>query len=146
MIDLVPAGAVHGEVLAAMHRVCFVQPWSAGSMAATLAMPGAAGLIAVAEGSGPAGLVLWRSAAGEAEILTLAVLPGRRRAGLGRRLLDAALAGAAEAGAAAMFLEAAADNAAALALYQGAGFAEIGRRRGYYGSVDAIAMRRDISG
>ncbi|HSV28742.1 MAG TPA: GNAT family N-acetyltransferase [Candidatus Omnitrophota bacterium] len=151
-VDLIPAALVHAELLAGMHKVCFAEPWSAASMTEILAMPGAAGLIAVAEGSltpslggpGPAGLVLWRSAAGEAEILTIAVLPPWRRAGLGGRLLDAALAGAARDGAEAMFLEAAAGNRAALALYEGRGFAAVGRRRGYYGDDDAVVMRREL--
>jgi len=146
MIDLVPAALVHAELLASMHRICFAVPWSARAMGEVLAMPGAAGLIAVEGGAGgPAGLVLWRSAGGEAEILTLAVLPPWRRHALGGRLLAAALANAAEAGAAAMFLEAAADNAAALALYQGAGFTVVGRRPGYYNGVDAVTMRRDLA-
>ena len=151
-VELMPAGLVHAELLAAMHRICFAEPWGPDSMAASLEMPGAAGLIAVEGeslapslgGAGPAGLVLWRCAAGEAEILTLAVLPPWRRSGLGRRLMEAALAEAAAAGAETMFLEVAADNAAALALYQRLGFSRIGRRKGYYHGTDALTMRRDL--
>jgi len=121
-------------------------------MAALLAMPGAAGLIAVDGGSlvpatrapGPAGFVLWRAAAGEAEILTIAVLPPWRRAGLGGRLLDAALEASARDGAEAMFLEAASDNVAALALYEKRGFSRVGLRKAYYGDKDAVVMRRDL--
>jgi ribosomal-protein-alanine N-acetyltransferase len=151
-LDLVPAALVHAELLAAMHGICFAEPWSAGSLASSLEMPGAAGLIAVAGAtltpslgdSGPAGFVLWRAAAGEAEILTIAVLPPWRRHRLGRRLLDAALAGARHHGAQAMFLEVAAGNEAALALYGGAGFARVGVRKGYYSGVDALTMRLDM--
>lgn len=121
-------------------------------MAALLAMPGAQGLIAVDGASlipavappGPAGFVLWRAAAGEAEILTIAVLPPWRRAGLGATLLEAALAASAAAGAEAMFLEAAADNVAALALYEKRGFSRVGLRKAYYGDKDAVVMRRDL--
>jgi len=148
-IELLPAALAHAELLAAMHRICFAEPWSAQSIAASLAMPGVAGLIAVegdtmapsAGGSGPAGLLLWRMTAGEAEILTVAVLPPWRRHGLGRRLMEAALAAAAEAGAEAMFLEVAADNTAAESLYRGLGFAPVGRRKGYYNGHDALTMR-----
>lgn len=147
--DLLPAALVHAELLAGMHRICFAAPWSPGSIAELLAMPGTAGLIAVAGDSlapscgpdGPAGLVLWRTVLDEAEILTLAVLPPWRRHGLGRRLLDAATAAARNGGAAALFLEAASSNRAALALYRAAGFAEIGLRKGYYGDGDAVTMR-----
>ena len=47
------------------------------------------------------------------------------------------------------FLEVAADNAAAQALYARAGFAESGRRRGYYrrpdgSGLDALVMQRAL--
>jgi ribosomal-protein-alanine N-acetyltransferase len=48
--------------------------------------------------------------------------------------------------AAVMFLEVAAGNVAALALYRAAGFAEVGRRVRYYADgSDALVMRRDLS-
>lgn len=152
MTELLPVALVHAELLAGMHKICFADAWNADAMAAVLAMPGAQGLLAVDGGSlapalappGPAGFVLWRAAAGEAEILTIAVLPPWRRGGLGGRLLDVALAAAAAAGAEAMFLEAAADNTAALALYEKRGFARVGLRKAYYGDKDAVVMRRDL--
>lgn len=151
-IELVPAALVHAELLAGMHKICFADPWGPESMAASLAMPGAAGMIAVDGHSlepalkppGPAGFVLWRAIAGEAEILTIAVLPPWRRSGLGGRLLDAALAASHAAGAEAMFLEAAADNIAALALYEKREFRRVGMRKGYYAGKDAVVMRRDL--
>lgn len=152
MTELLAASLAHAELMAAMHRICFADAWGAESMASLLAMPGAAGLVAVDGGSlvpalappGPAGFVLWRAAAGEAEILTIAVLPPWRRGGLGDRLLDAALAAARTAGAEAMFLEAASDNIAALALYEKRGFVRVGLRKAYYGDKDAVVMRRDL--
>ncbi|MGE5514219.1 MAG: GNAT family N-acetyltransferase [Bacteroidota bacterium] len=152
MIELLPAALVHAELLAGMHRICFTDVWDADAMASLLTMPGAQGLIAVDGGSlvpaaqppGPAGFVLWRAAAGEAEILTIAVLPPWRRAGVGHRLLDAALDAAAQAGAEAMFLEAAADNTAALGLYEKRGFQRVGLRRAYYGDKDAVVMKLDL--
>lgn len=151
-IDLIPAALVHAELLAGMHRICFADAWGAESMAATLSMPGSAGLVAVDGGSlapalrppGPAGFVLWRAIAGEAEILTIAVLPPWRRMKLGGRLLESALCASASAGAEAMFLEAAADNIAALALYEKRGFVRVGCRKGYYAGKDAVVMRRDL--
>jgi ribosomal-protein-alanine N-acetyltransferase len=44
-----------------------------------------------------------------------------------------------------MFLEVAADNKAANALYAGAGFVQVGERRGYYpDGGDALVLRLDI--
>ncbi|CAA7614058.1 Acetyltransferase [Candidatus Terasakiella magnetica] len=147
-IELVPAAQVHAELLAGMHAICFAAPWNARAMLDLLGMPGTQGAIAVAGGSlkpnltppGPAGLVLWRQAADEAEILTLAVLPPWRRQKLGGRLLRFAMDCVQAGGAGIMFLEAAADNTAALALYEGHGFNRVGLRKGYYGCVDGVTM------
>jgi ribosomal-protein-alanine N-acetyltransferase len=89
--------------------------------------------------------VLARVAAGEAEILTLAVVPGARRRGLGAALMQAALARAAEAGAREMFLEVAEGNEAARRLYGALGFAGVGRRPRYYSDGrDALVLRRSL--
>lgn len=152
MIQLLPATLAHTELLAGMHRICFADAWDSAAMAALLGMPGSGGLLAVdgdslapaAAPPGPAGLVLWRAVAGEAEILTIAVLPPWRRGGLGGRLLDAALSAAHAAGAEMMFLEVAADNSAGLALYEKRGFSRVGLRKAYYGDKDAVVMRRDL--
>jgi [ribosomal protein S18]-alanine N-acetyltransferase len=66
------------------------------------------------------------------ELDTMAVDPGARRRGVGTALLERVLAWAAENGARRMGLEVRASNAAALMLYRRKGFAEEGRRRGYY--------------
>ncbi|MGE5504770.1 MAG: GNAT family N-acetyltransferase [Actinomycetota bacterium] len=151
-VELIPAAMVHAELLAGMHRICFAKPWDTAAMVGLLDMPGSDGRIAVAGGrmapsgggEGPAGLVLWRVVADEAEILTLAVLPPWRRTGLGRTLMRAAMDQARQAGAAVMFLEVASGNDAALALYQGLGFQRMGVRRGYYDGADALTMRADL--
>jgi ribosomal-protein-alanine N-acetyltransferase len=94
----------------------------------------------------PPGFLLARVAADECEILTLAVLPETRRRGIAARLLERALCEARRQGATACFLEVAADNAPALALYRRAGFAECGRRKAYYGgTTDALLMRLSLN-
>jgi ribosomal protein S18 acetylase RimI-like enzyme len=76
--------------------------------------------------------------------MTVGVVPAARRAGIGRRLLDVLLVEAVRRGAREAFLEVRADNDAARAMYRGAGFDEIGIRRGYYagGKVDAVTMHK----
>jgi ribosomal-protein-alanine N-acetyltransferase len=128
--------------LAALHALAFppAEAWSAEAMALMLEMPGSFGLWLPG-----AGLVLARVAVDEAEILTIAVVPAARRRGLGAALLAAALAGAGLRGAASMFLEVAAENTPALALYAALGFFRVGQRRHYYGQGrDALVMRRGI--
>lgn len=130
-----------------LHAAAFAgaeRPWSAAEIAALAAGSGAFFLLT------PQALLLGRIAADEAELLTLAVHPDARRKGLGRRLLREFEARAAAAGAVTAFLEVAADNAAARALYAAAGWDEAGRRRGYYRrpgarAVDAVVLRRQLT-
>jgi len=141
-------GSEAAGLMAVLHGVAFPpgQAWSEAAIAAMLRMPGAFGLMA-AEAEQPLGFALGRCIAGEAEVLTLAVLPAMRRRGLGRALLDALAAEASRRGAAALFLEVSAGNAAAQALYAGAGAVEVGRRRRYYSDgSDALVMRLPLPG
>lgn len=132
--------------LAALHAECFrnPRPWSASELADLVDSQGTQLL------TEPGGFLVGRAVAGEAEVLTLAVAPARRRHGIAGRLLRAFLTSALGEGAETVFLEVAADNAAALALYRKHGFAEAGRRRGYYrdqpgAAVDALVLRRGLS-
>ncbi len=133
------AGPFDPPAMAAIHAAAFPagEAWSATIFAGHLSMPGVFGFL-TEEG----GLILARAAADEAEILTLAVVPEARRAGVGRALLERARSAAAAAGAEAMFLEVSAGNLAARGLYDAAGFETVGRRRRYYpDGSDALVMR-----
>nr|WP_246503859.1 GNAT family N-acetyltransferase [Plastoroseomonas arctica] len=140
--------AAESAVLAAIHAEAFDPPerWGAAALALMLEAEGGLGVLALSGappfGEEPLGFVLARVAAGEAEILTLAVRPGTRRAGVGRALLAAARGAVGMRGAAALFLEVAEGNHAARELYRTAGAVEVGRRRGYYaGGADALVLR-----
>lgn len=136
------AAEADAPALAALHAAAFPpdQAWSADTIALLLALPGAFGLWR--EG---AGLVLARMAGDEAEILTFGVVPEARRRGHGGALLREAIGAARAKGAGAMFLEVAAGNAPALALYAREGFAEVGRRRRYYSDgADALVLKREV--
>ncbi|MBD3678656.1 MAG: ribosomal protein S18-alanine N-acetyltransferase [Rhodobacteraceae bacterium] len=131
--------------LAQLHAAAFEfpRPWSAAEFASLL---DGAGTFLVTE---PGGFALGRAIAGEAELLTIAVDPGARRQGLGARLMQTFESEARTRGAETAFLEVAATNAPAIALYHRAGFAETGRRRGYYRlpdgkPVDACLFSKQI--
>jgi ribosomal-protein-alanine N-acetyltransferase len=80
-----------------------------------------------------------------ADLQRVAVLPSRRRLGIGRELLDRVLDEAAARSCVRVLLEVAADNAPAIALYEADGFREIDRRPRYYGGdVDAVIMQRHV--
>ena len=131
--------------LAALHAEAmeFPRPWDRQAFQGFLDFPGT---ILVA---GPDGFALGRVVADEAELLTVAVRPGARRRGIAARCLAEFHGRAADKGATRAFLEVAATNAGARALYSGAGYAEDGRRRAYYAlpdgtSVDAILMSKTL--
>lgn len=133
--------------LARVHQECFTtpRPWNAAEFTALLASPG------VFLVTRPGGFALGRVIAPEAELLTIAVAPTARRQGTGAALMADFTAQARRRGAEESFLEVAADNTAALALYARAGFVQAGGRKGYYSrpdgsAIDAIVMRAVLSG
>lgn len=135
------------DALAALHAGCFdgaPRPWTAAEFAGLIDAPET-----VLVGDAATGFALGRIAGPEAELLTLAVRPERRRRGIGRRLVAAFEVAAARRGAEEAFLEVAETNAAARALYAAAGYTEVGRRPGYYrergrAPVAAIVLRKPI--
>jgi len=149
-LNIQTCGLEAAAVLAALHAEAFAgqtqELWSEQSLRELLAMPGALALLAL-QGQQPVGFILLRLAADEAEIITLAVQPQVRRQGVARRLLTVGLAKVTGRGAQQCFLEVAESNMAARGLYASAGFAEVGRRPGYYRDAagaprDAILMRK----
>ncbi|QBQ39618.1 ribosomal-protein-alanine N-acetyltransferase [Pseudoduganella plicata] len=82
----------------------------------------------------------------EAHLLNVAVASAWQGQGLGRFLLNQSVACARGLGMASMLLEVRPSNERALRIYRRYGFAEIGRRKGYYPAAngareDAIVMR-----
>jgi ribosomal-protein-alanine N-acetyltransferase len=147
-LDRADLGDVAG--MAAVHASSFDAPWAPDEIATLLTGPGGFGLVVrEADADAVAGFILARAVAGEAEVLTLAVDPARRRLGIGEALVEAAAIAAAAAGAQSLFLEVASDNQAALALYRAAGFGQVGQRPAYYrrgaGAIDALVLRRDLN-
>lgn len=86
----------------------------------------------------------------ELHLLNLCVRRGCQRSGLGRRLLRYAIVNARSQAARSVVLEVRESNAGAIQLYRGEGFAEVGRRKGYYpagnGREDAIVMTLSFEG
>jgi ribosomal-protein-alanine N-acetyltransferase len=120
--------------------------WSEQAVAAELALVGETRWVQVAEVEGRVvGYVDLMVAGDTADLTRVVVAPQRRRSGLGRRLVEAALAEAAALGCHQVLLEVAADNAAALATYVRCGFVEVSRRPRYYaGVVDALVLARPL--
>lgn len=83
-----------------------------------------------------------------ADVMTIAVAPSAQGRGLGRRLLDEleTRARAAGAGGIRHARGAGADNAAAIGLYDRAGYTVVSTRRRYYqpGDIDALVMQDPV--
>jgi len=122
--------------MARLHGRCFTtpRPWSAAEIAQILANKHSFALTA------PHGFLLGQAVAGEAELLTIAVDPKQRRQGVGRALVADFCAIARQKGAQTAFLEVAANNTPAIALYQAAGFTQSGLRRAYYHNTDGTTI------
>lgn len=77
-------------------------------------------------------------------IVTIDVVPARRKQGVGRKLMNALIDACRAEGALSMRLEVAVDNDGALEFYRLLGFTERGRIRGFYmGKLDALRMEKD---
>lgn len=128
------------EELAALHAAGFPPGarWSVPAIIGSLVERGA---FDVQE---PGGFAIGRVAADEAELLTLVVAPFLRRTGIATRLLAAFDAEARARGAVVAFLEVAETNSAACALYARLGWRPAGRRRGYYGDIDALILCKTL--
>ncbi len=122
--------------LAALHSsaISMPRPWSADEIAGLLTSPGCF-LI-----DDPQGFALGRAVADEAELLTIVTAPEARRQGIARRLLAGFEAEAKARNAAIAFLEVAANNDAAIALYTAALYGQTGLRRGYYRSHEGLPV------
>ena len=144
-IKIVPMNADHLESLERLERICFSRPWSRKMLAEELENQCAAFLVAedAVTGNvlGYAGLLV---AADEGYITNVAVDPSRRRQGVAAQLLRVFDNFAKGNRLAFLTLEVRPSNAAAIALYRGFGFREVGRRRNYYDlpKEDALILTR----
>jgi ribosomal-protein-alanine N-acetyltransferase len=136
----------------ALHGQRFARGWNDGEFVSLLLQPSTFGFVARQTNAllfkpQLAGFVIAREAAGEAEILTISVQEKLGRAGLGWRLMQAAMREARSRGGQSMFLEVDDGNLAALGLYRKLGFEEAARRPAYYTDAEgrrsaALVMKR----
>jgi ribosomal-protein-alanine N-acetyltransferase len=145
---IAPLGSEHASTLACIHESAFVRPWSALEFERLLAERHVLGDgLFLGRNPQPAGFVLSRAVADEAEILSMAMGPEARGRGHGTALLGHHLDELVRAGARTLHLEVEETNAPALAVYRRLGFQEVGRRVGYYAKADgsratAVTMSR----
>ncbi len=156
MMDL--SGTAGAEICSKIHKAAFApldeDGWSAAAIGELMASSGVHLLMAhlvLGEDDVPVGFALYRSIAGEAELITLATLPEYQGRGVARALMHQMIFhlegdGHLEGGRTEkLFLEVRADNLRAVKLYSDLGFEKIGKRSNYYktrsGShIDALCL------
>lgn len=112
------------------------EAWTHSQCAGILPMAGVR-LVLAQEGetSQPCGFSLYRTIAGDSELLLLAVSSETQRRGIGRILLTEFINQSKKFGAGRVHLEVR-DGNSAINLYRSAGFVPVGRRRKYYRGPD----------
>lgn len=153
-VSLLWAEADASPEIAKLHAELFDPAWDNDAVRRLLVDPCSSALVAKVRLREvgppiPAGFALGRVVADEAEILSIGVSAPFQRRGIGRRLAEGLSRAAKSVGAKRMFLEVAADNDPARELYSELGFAEVGRRAGYYkrsegSAADALTLARDL--
>lgn len=114
----------------------FGEAWTRSQLAGILPMGGVCMILARDDRTGETlGFSLFRTVTDESELLLIAVVPGRHRCGIGRRLLDDYLERARNECVTRVHLEVR-DGNPAVAMYRTAGFSPVGRRRNYYHAPD----------
>ncbi|REF37371.1 ribosomal protein S18-alanine N-acetyltransferase [Thermasporomyces composti] len=147
MVVLRPARLDDLAALRALETACFGRDaWSESALRDELAAVPGTRFVVVAVDRGQdeevVGYASLFAVAETADVQRIAVRPDWRRRGVGRRLLRALLDEADLRGCREALLEVRADNAAAIAMYERAGFEAIARRPGYYrGEADALVLR-----
>ncbi len=140
------------DAITAIERLAFSDPWSRDSFATLARNPDVYFVVADAAAhrgpaSAPLGYIVAWFVLDEGEVANIAVAPAARGAGVGARLLDAALAEARRRGVGHVFLEVRESNALARRLYASRGFVELGRRKRYYRAPveDALVLRCELA-
>ncbi len=129
----------HLPALAQIEKQCFHAPWNEDMLWEELGK----GIFLVAEQDGETvGYVGCQTVLDEGYITNVAVSPESRRQGVGKALIAALIERAEVCGLAFVTLEVRVSNAAAIALYSGAGFERVGTRKNFYSapSEDALLM------
>jgi ribosomal-protein-alanine N-acetyltransferase len=142
------ASARDAGAIAVLHGASFNRGWSEQEVDALLLDRHVIAHRASTSGK-LVGFIMARLVEDEAEILSVAVAARAQGRGLARTLLTLHLRRLAGLGARAVFLEVDEHNAAALKLYDRAGFGEISRRANYYQGAGgkpaaALILRRDL--
>ncbi len=120
------------DAVVAIETETFSSPWQRDTFLELIGRPTLEALVMEHRSIGIVGYAVLWCVLDQGELSNLAIVPPLRGRGLGALLLGRAVAIARARGVETICLEVRESNAAALALYERFGFAQVGVRRGYY--------------
>ena len=129
------------EELYTLEQACFGGSWTKEMLRAELENVLTALVFERVDGR-IAAFAFGRVVTDEAELFQIGTLPEYRGRGLAKSLLERLHGKMRERGAAVCFLEVRSCNAAAIALYEKAGYERVSVRKNYYPDDDAIVMKK----
>lgn len=134
----------HVESVAELEKLCFSDPWSVKSISSELTNPLSCWIVA-SDGDRLVGYVGSQSVLGWADMMNLAVRAEYRRRGIAEQLVNALIYQLKANEVTCLTLEVRVSNLPAISLYEKLGFAQVGRRPGYYHNPkeDALILRKE---
>ena len=132
-------GPQHAAAMYEIERQCFPLPWSEEQCAAAFGQKAFVAL-GIFRHEALIGYISVYHTQDELEILNLAVLPGERRRGHGRRILGVVLRLARKMAINKILLEVRVGNKPAICLYESCGFTRVGVRKKYYTDTGEDAL------
>jgi [ribosomal protein S18]-alanine N-acetyltransferase len=141
--------ALQWDALVCIEAACHSTPWTRSQLQTCVAQ-GHTTAVMLSEQAQVLGYSVFMPNVDDWELLNLTIEPSQQGRGLGQQLLAQGVCSAKQAGTSGIFLEVRPSNTAALALYHGAGFISVGRRKAYYSTAnhlireDALILRLDL--
>ncbi len=147
---LLPMTSPHLDAVMAIEASAYSFPWTRGNFVDSLAA-GYDARVLYEESGAIVGYFVAMAGVDEMHLLNITVAPREWHRGHARFMLDALVAACRERGAQQLWLEVRESNERAREIYRRRGFAELGRRKGYYPAPrarreDAIVMSLPIDG
>lgn len=127
-IKIIKAAQENTADIFLIEQACFSTPWTEQSIIDSIGSDSNYFNVAYADGK-PAGYMSMMLAAGEGDIMRVAVLPEYRRLGIGRALLEECFS---SNNPDVVFLDVRENNIPAIGLYESLGFKSVGLRKNYY--------------
>ena len=142
-IEIRKIDAESAKLAAGLEKLCFSEPWSEKAI---LEEAERGYFVAAYIGGAFAGYAGMTCVLDERDVCNVATVPEFRGMGVGKALVASLIESARNGGASVIMLEVRKSNAAAIALYEKAGFTRVGERKNFYTRPreDALLYNYDL--